>query len=166
VAYKSEPRKPDALNRSRGNFELDEAAMTRLKGIYQESLERAFTRGGAFALAHEPAPGVIRVVGHIVNLVVNTPPVQGREDDYVVEAGEMTLILDVRDSQTLEPLTRLVDRRAIRPGTTSVGGGYQSGPVTNWGAVRDLCENWARVLHDWLLVLQESRIPPAPDVAP
>jgi hypothetical protein len=165
VAYKSEPQRPDATNRSRGNFKLDDTAMKRLKQIYHDAFDREFRGDDAFSLVYDPGPGVMRISGHIVNLVVNAPPVQGGEEDYLVSGGEMTLILDVRDSVSLDPLTRLVDRREIRPGTTAMSGGYQSGAATNWGGVRDLCRNWTSVLRDWLGDLSVSTIPPAPDLA-
>jgi len=162
VSYKDEPRPASTMSRSRGNYALDDAGMERLKQIYRESLERELTRREAFTVAHEAGPGVLRVTGHIVNLVVNVPPMRGGERDFVFDAGEMTLVLDVRDSRSDEPLMRIVDRRAIRPGSTSLAGAYESGPVTNTGALRDLFFEWALVLRDWIDLLQANPVPPAP----
>jgi len=162
VSYKTEPRPASTLSRARGNYALDEAGMERLKQIYRESFERELTRGETFTAAQAAGPAVLRVSGHIVNLVVNVPPLRGSDRDFVFDAGEMTLVLDVRDSQSEEPLLRLVDRRAIRPGYTSLAGAYESGPVTNAGALRDLFFEWALVVRDWIDLLHANPVPSAP----
>ena len=98
---------------------------------------------------------MLRLSGRIVNLVVNVPPTRGREADFVQNAGEMTLILVMRDSQTGELLGRVADRRAIRPGSAGLSMVWESGSVRNWGAVRDVFSNWARMLRHALDDLRE-----------
>jgi hypothetical protein len=139
------------------------ATSDRLKRIFQESFERELARSQAFAVVSEAGPSALRVSGHIVNLAVDVPPRRGRERDFVLEAGEMTLILDVRDSQTGEPLARVADRRAIRPSSSNLLGGYESNPVNNWGAVREIFADWARILRDGLDDLRALPVPPVPD---
>ncbi len=150
IAYKSQPRQATSLNRDRGNFALTAAESDRLRRIFQESFEREIARSQQFTLASEVGPNALRVSGHIVNLVVNVPPQLGNERNFVVKAAEMTLILDVRDSETGDPLARVADRRAIQPGSATLGDGFKSGPVANWGAFRDICAGWARVLREGL----------------
>lgn len=160
VSYKRESRRP-----SRASFALDEASVERLKRIFQESFDRQLARSRAFAVASGAGPGVLRVSGHIVNLVVNVPPFRGGEVNFVLDAGEMTLILDVRDSETGEPLARVADRRLIRPSASSVVGGYQSNPVNTWGAVREIFTDWARILREGLDDLHTLTAPPLPEAA-
>jgi hypothetical protein len=161
VAYKREPRPATGMNRGRGNFALDDAAMERLKQIFQESFERALARSQYFAVVEEAGPRVLRVSGHIVDLVVDVPPERGGEFNFVLQAGEMTLILNVHDSQTGAPLARVADRRAIRPRGASITGPYKSTAVNNWGAVREIFSDWARILRDGLDQLRFlTEVPP------
>jgi hypothetical protein len=110
---------------------------------------------------------VLRVSGHIVHLVVTAPPFRGGEVNFVFDAGELTLILDVRDSESHEPLARIADRRAIRPEGTSIASVYRSGPVNNWGALREIFDRWARILREGLDELHTlPRVPPPDAPAP
>jgi hypothetical protein len=145
-------------------FEMDDSALERVKGMFQKAFDGQLSRSRAFAVVSEPGPRVLRVSGHIVNLVVTAPPFRGGEVDLVLDAGELTLILDVRDSESHEPLARIADRRAIRPEGTSITGGYQSGPVNNWGALREIFNTWARFLREGLDDLHQLPALPMPDV--
>jgi hypothetical protein len=162
VAYKEPPRRLSPLDRTRGNRELNDESLQRLEQIYHEYVEHELTKSTTYTIVEGARPGVLRVSSHIINLVVNVAPVVGGERDYVNKAGEITVIIDVRDAQTGEPMTRLVDRRALRPGTAPISGGFESTPVTNWGALRDISSNWGRQLRSWLEELHQITIPPAP----
>ena len=145
---------------ARRSYPLSFDHTERLKRIFQQAMERETARGDQFEIADSAGPRVLRLSGRIVNLVVNVPPTRGGEADFVQNAGEMTLILDMRDSQTGEPLGRVADRRAIRPDSAGLSMVWESGPVRNWGAVRDLFSNWARILRHALDDLREvSQVP-------
>jgi hypothetical protein len=166
VSYASEPRPPTLmLNPRAGNFALSEDSMDRLKQIFRETFAREFAHSAAFAVVDEPGPKVLRLSGHIVKLVWDAPPVRAGRIDFVLDAGEMTLILGVRDAQTGEALARVADRRLIRPGTAAAGGSFESNPVNNWGGVRQVYAAWARYLRadlDDLWRLDEVPAPPEP----
>ena len=141
---------------------LDENSTDRLKKIFQEAFERQLGRSKVFAVVSKAGPDVLRVSGHIVNLSVDVPPYRGGEMNFVVTAGEMTLVLDVRDSRTGTPLARMADKRKIAPSSAGLVSGYQSNAVNNWGAVREICNDWARLLRSGLDDLHQIPIPPAP----
>lgn len=141
---------------------LDPAAMARFKEIFQESFERELQRNDAFRVVQEPGPNVLRVSGHVVDLVVDVPPYRGGEINYILDAGAMTLVLDVYDSLSGAPLARMADRRPIVPSSASVLGGYRSTPVNNWGAVRDVFSEWARILRGALEELRKLPEVPSP----
>jgi hypothetical protein len=141
---------------------LDDFNADRLKKIFQEAFERQLGRSKVFAVVSEAGPDVLRVSGHIVDLSVRVPPYRGGEMNFVVNAGEMTLVLDVRDSRTGTPLARMADKRKIAPSSAGLDSGYQSNPVNNWGAVREICSDWARILRSGLDDLHRLPIPPAP----
>lgn len=117
---------------------------------------RAFTDAG-FEVVTRPGPDVLRVSTGIVDLFVNAPDTQtaGRSTTFTTNAGEATLILEARDSETNALLARLVDRRETRgiPGPTN--------RVTNTSEFRTLANNWARIAASRLSTLKE--ISPVPD---
>jgi hypothetical protein len=162
LAYKTEPILATGMNRRRGNYRLHPDTVERLKQIYRDTFHKEMSQKSNYQVVSDAGPGILRISGHIVNLVVNVPPAHGRQQEFVRDAGEITLIVDVRDAQTSEPLTRIVDRRGIRPGGSGDAAGYESGTVTNFGAMRDIFPIWARLLRDWLDDLGQLSIPPAP----
>ena len=162
VSYKSPPRQASSSNRSRGNFALNDSQMDRLKRIFQEVFQGELEKSQDYQLVTEPGPTVLRVSGHIVDLVVDVPPQRGGERDFVVSAGEMTLILDVRDSVTREPLARVADRRAIQPASAGPGRVYYSNPARNWGEVRNRLQRWASILREGLDYLKQLPEVPEP----
>jgi hypothetical protein len=92
--------------------EILEAARTNFADVFQES----FTKAG-YTIVDRPGPDVLRVTPGVVNLYVNAPDVMsaGRSRSYTANAGEATMVLELRDSQTNALLGRVVDgaRRAI-----------------------------------------------------
>lgn len=117
---------------------------------------RAFTDAG-FEVVTRPGPDVLRVQTAVVNLFVNAPDTMsaGRSTTFTTNAGEATLVLEARDSQTGALLGRIVDRRETRgiPGQTN--------RVTNTSEFRTLANNWARIAASRLGTLKE--ISPIPD---
>jgi hypothetical protein len=166
VSYKEEPRPATSMNRRRGNFALRTRDIDRMKQFFQETFVREFDKSDALRVATKGSQGVLLLQGHIVNLVIDAPPALAGERDFRQAAGEMTLILDVRDAVTGEALARLADRRAIAPGKLGIDGGYESTPVTSFGAMRDAFTEWARLSRDYILELRQLEIPPAPELAP
>jgi hypothetical protein len=162
VSYKSPPQRASASNRSRGNFALSESQMDRLKRSFQEAFEQELEKSEAFQLVTEPGPTALRVSGHIVDLVVDAPPQRGSDRSFIMSAGEMTLILEVRDSLTREPLARLADRRAIRPTQAGAGRVYYSNPARNWAEVRNRMQHWATLLREGLDHLKQLPEVPEP----
>jgi hypothetical protein len=166
VSYKSPPRKATASNRSRGNFALSDEDMDRLKRMFQEVFEEELAKSEDYRLATEPGADALRVTGHIVDLVVDVPPQRGATYNFVMKAGEMTLIMDVRDSITGEPLARVADRRAVRPAAGGPSTLYYSTPVRSWGEVRRRFQTWASLLREGLDELNQLPEVPLPSEAP
>lgn len=108
-----------------------------------------FTRAG-FEVVTLPGPDVLRVRTAVLNLFVNAPDVAspGRSRSFTSNAGEATLVLEARDSQTGALLARAVDRREGRglPGPTT--------RVSNTSEFRTVARGWARVSAGHLQSLQ------------
>jgi hypothetical protein len=117
---------------------------------------RAFTDAG-FEVVTRDGPDVLRVSTGLVNLTVNAPDTMsaGRSRTYTTNAGQATLVLEARESETNALLARVVDRRETR---TMFG---PANRVTNSADFRALATTWARIAASRLERLRE--ISPVPD---
>jgi len=107
---------------------------------FEEVFEKEFRKAG-YAVVTAPGPDVLRVSTGVANLYINAPDVMapGRSRSYTANAGEATLVLEVRDSRTNALLGRVVDRRETRD---MVG---QASRVTNTADFKSLFKQWAGI---------------------
>jgi Protein of unknown function (DUF3313) len=116
--------------------EILAAARSNFEDIFRE----VFTEAG-YEVVTAPGPDVLRVSTGVLNLYLNAPDTMsaGRSRTYTANAGEATLVIEVRDSTTNAVLGRVVDRRE-----TMEGVGMQSANrVTNLADFRALFKQWA-----------------------
>ena len=113
-----------------------EAARSNFDDIFQE----AFT-GAGYAVVATPGPDVLRVSTGVLNLYLNAPDTMsaGRSRSFTANAGEATLVIEVRDSTTGALLGRVVDQRETRDS----GGMQMANSVTNLSDFRVLFKQWA-----------------------
>jgi hypothetical protein len=149
------------MNRSRSTGRrVNESDVARIKetvsGSTIEVFTRAFTDAG-FEVVTAAGDDVLRIDTAVINLFVNAPDTMapGRSTVFTTNAGEATLVLEARDSQTNALLARVVDRREARnfPG--------RSNRVTNTADFRSLAADWGRIAASRLNTLKE--ISPIPD---
>jgi hypothetical protein len=102
---------------------------------------------GGYTLVQTPAEGVLQVRPNIVNLYINAPDNQdaGRTRSYVIDAGEMTLALELRDSVTGTLLAQARDRKR----------GTENGRVALANSVMNRVEA-ERALRGWALQLRSN----------
>ncbi|NRA09597.1 MAG: DUF3313 family protein [Myxococcales bacterium] len=150
IAYQSPPRRyapgTGAMN---ANFALSPRATDHMKRYFHEALVEELIQSEDFRIATAPGPDVLRISGHIVNLLITAPPEREQLPDekvYVTSTGSMTLLLDARDSLSGEPLVRVGERRDITLGD-GVSQFYWSNPVSSAGAVQLVFDDWARRLR-------------------
>ena len=133
--------------------------MERLRNLFQEALESEFAESHVFSITDKPAPDVLRVRAHLVDIVVLTPP-QRSDHVYVGDAGELTMILDVSDSQSRVPLARLSERAKLTPPGVGV---ELNRPGYEWGQLRRLFRKWSSLLRGGLEALPSlGPVPPPP----
>jgi len=113
------------------------AARTSFDDVFAE----AFTKAG-YTIVKEPAADVLRISTAVVNLYINAPDTMsaGRSRSFTAEAGEATLVLEVRDSLTNALLGRVLDRRETRG---AAAGMQMTTSVTNQAEFRALFRQWA-----------------------
>jgi hypothetical protein len=109
---------------------------------FDEVFAEAFGEAG-HEVVTAPGPDVLRLSPGIANLYINAPDVRSSAvaRQYVVSAGEATLVLEVRDSVTGALLARAVDRRETRRSAAPT----ISSSVTNKADFMRLFEQWAGI---------------------
>jgi hypothetical protein len=133
--------------------EILAAARSNFDGIFRE----AFADAG-YAVADGPGPDTLRVYTGVVNLFVSAPNTQGsstRNRTYTADAGDATLVLELRDSTTGAILARVVDERE-----TQSTGIHRSTDMRNVEAFRAMFREWGRICTRGLGELQ--RLSPLP----
>ncbi|MFZ0266004.1 DUF3313 family protein [Caulobacter sp.] len=103
-------------------------------------LEKAYTAGG-YPVVTEPAPDVLRVRTSLIDIVVRAPDVAGAMNvrTYSRDAGEITLVMEARDSVTGSLLGRVVDDRTVDDFTME-----WRNRVTNRADFSRQVETWAK----------------------
>ncbi|MFO1378606.1 MAG: DUF3313 family protein [Steroidobacteraceae bacterium] len=99
-----------------GAFGLRAADVDRMRSDLAALVHGTFAKvlgEGGYQVVEAAGEGVLQVEPDIVNLYVNAPdPLEpGRSRTYVLNTGEMTLALELRDSVTGTLLARARDRR-------------------------------------------------------
>jgi hypothetical protein len=102
----------------------------------------AFSKAG-YTIVTAPGADVLRLSPAVTNLYINAPDVMaaGRSSTYTANAGEATMILELRDSVSGALLARVTDRRETRDSI----GLQQANRVTNTADFRSLFRNWANI---------------------
>ena len=136
------------------------AASSNFSDVWTKALEKA-----GYPVVTAPGPDVLRLSTAIVNLYINAPDTMdaGRVTTYTAEAGEATLILEARDSQTNALLGRVVDRRETRSSVAM----QSANRVTNQADFRSLFSQWASIAGKGLEELKAvSPVPADADAGP
>jgi len=137
-----------ARSSNQKKFYISDRNRERLIETVSEIFDEELAKSEHFAIADEPGPDVMILRGGIFDIVSRVPPDQvGRNEIYLASVGEGTLVLELKDSLSLETIYRGVERRAAQP----VGGNLRrSSTVTNWAEVRRLARRWAVKMREGL----------------
>ena len=120
---------------------------TGLAKLVREQFEKALTAQGRYPVVAAAAPDVLKLRINIANLYVNAPEAaSGASPSYnfSMSAGEMTLFLELFDSETGQILARAVDRQEGRSPNIA----RMAGSVTNVAAAEGIAAEWARIMRD------------------
>jgi hypothetical protein len=123
------------------------AARSNFDEVFIETLTKA-----GYTIVQAPGPDVMRLSTAVLNLYVTAPdvPTAGRSVTYTTEAGEATLVIEVRDSTTNLLLGRVLDRRETQRSTMQM-----TTSVTNRAEFRALFRAWADIVVKGLGELKE-----------
>jgi len=114
--------------------------------LVYEQFVKALAEKGGYPVVSESGPDVLRLKIYIVNLYVNAPdnPSAGRSRTFAMSAGEMTLFMELYDSESGQILARVADRQLGRTSAMA----KKASQVTNIGEAEDIAAAWARILRD------------------
>jgi len=137
-----------AMRSGSGPYFIDDKARERFEKNVTEVFTEEMAKSTRFELVDGPGPDVLKVRGGLLDVISYVPPeTVGRSEVYLRSVGEATLVLELRDSETLTILARSIDRRAAE----QVGGTIQySSTVTNSAEARRLIRRWAVQLREAL----------------
>lgn len=115
-----------------------------LAKLFMETFRKEVEKGG-YAVVDKPAPDVLRVSPTLADVYINAPDVMtpGRTQTYVMSAGRMTLVAELRDSETGAILARVADQKEAREELTL----QLSSGVENSAEARRAIADWARILR-------------------
>lgn len=116
--------------------------------LVRDQFIRDIEKHGGYPVVDQPAADVLRVTARIQDLYITAPDTldSARDRTYVRSAGEMTLVAELRDSETGQLLARAVDRR-VDPDSYPM---ELATSVSNSAAARQAVSAWTRILRDRL----------------
>jgi len=118
-----------------------------LAELARKVFRRVLEKKGGYPLVEEAGDDVLRVRAQIVDLYINAPETNSSAitRTYVVDAGEMTLVAELYDSQTNALIARVVDReRGLDRGLNEL---QIANRVTNTAEADRIISSWARRLR-------------------
>jgi len=115
IAYKKEPRGTGRMRsaHNESNFALTPQQTENMKGLFQEAAVNALTSDNGYLIVSHPGPDVLRLRGALIDLVVTVPTEEpaGRSRTFAESYGAVTLVVELRDSETGEIFARVADRK-------------------------------------------------------
>jgi hypothetical protein len=141
-----DPEGDSAITKIRGRVD-PEKIKTELAELYEETSKKEIEKGN-YPVVDMPGDDVLRLTPAIVNLYINAPDRMdpGRTYTYVVDAGSMTLVAELRDSSTNTLLARVIDKQE----GSDFGYMQIANSVTNSAEARRIVAKWADQLRDAL----------------
>jgi hypothetical protein len=123
---------------------------TTFNGILAEEFQK-----NGYQVVTSPGPDVLRVRTGIIDLTVSSPDVRSSSRTYSAswEAGQATLVVEARDSQSSALLGRALDRRLAGDRATQ---SYLRNSVTNKADFKILFRQWADLSVEGLTRLKNG----------
>ncbi len=117
------------------------------KIVYDEFVSELQSKS-TYMVVNEAGADVLRVRASIVNLYVTAPDAlsSGPTKTYTISPLEMTLFVELFDSETGEVIARVVDRREAR----GTGMATLTSKSVNAAEARAIASAWARILRNGL----------------
>ena len=146
VAY----RTPD---RSQNQFPLDETKKEAFRDLLKKTFVTEFENLQNIELVEQPGPTRLDLHVRVQDITATLPGRRvgdvGRATFALEAIGEVTLVIELRDSESEEVLMRVFDQRAVE-GVAMLQGNQT---VSRWPDIEQLCQQWALRVRTGLDVL-------------
>jgi hypothetical protein len=133
-------RTPD---RTQNQFPLGEDQKTRFRAEMAVAFGEELGKMQNLELVTEPGPEVLDLNVRVQDIVAGSPGTRvgamGRASFALETVGQMTLVLELRDSESEEVLVRVFDRRAVE-GAAMLSG---DNVISTWEGVERVVARWA-----------------------
>jgi hypothetical protein len=140
-------RTPD---RSQNQFPLGEDQKTRFRAAMAVAFGEELGQLQNLEIVTEPGPDVLDLNVRVQDIVARSPGTSmgamGRASIALETVGELTLVIELRDSESEEVLVRAIDRSAVE-GAAML---REQGVVSTWEGVERLCQRWASRVREGL----------------
>lgn len=139
------------LDWQKRNPDVTASDVTRIRSqgtaVFNEIFSNALTMQHGYPITTQPGPDVLRVSASLTELDVSAAPgTTGTQRMFIVSPDDLTLTLELRDSQSGALLARAIDKEKGR----SFGNLKVEGSVENSAEARRAVEMWAGLLRSAL----------------
>ena len=133
---------------SKSEFPINDHNREKIVTTVGEVLREEVSENTRFAFTDEPAQDTLILTVSLLDIVSRVPPERAsRSEIYISRAGEITIVLELRDSLSGETLLRAAERGAVqRPGNQ----GMRANSVMGWSELRRLARRWGVKIRDGL----------------
>ena len=143
-------RTPD---RSQNQFPVDQGDKGQFRDYLKGEFVREFANLQNIELVDAPGPTVLDLHVRVQDIFATLPGRRvgdaGRATFALQAIGEVTLVIELRDSESEEVLVRVFDQRALE----GVAMFQDNKPVARWPDIEQLCKQWALRVREGLDVL-------------
>jgi hypothetical protein len=139
IAYRAASERKRNGRRPKSSHDSETTA--RISKILRESLGYEFLQSNRFTVVTQTGANILSIRGHAMDLDIDFSPAPAGEERHGGVLGELTLVLDVQDSQTGEQLVRLVDQIGIP--RRGFGLGAEHAAPSTWRSIGARFSEWA-----------------------
>lgn len=137
-----------SMRSSQSEFPIEEKNREKIIATVGEVLGEEISQNTRFTITDKPDPDTLILAVSLLDIVSNVPPEPiGRGDVYLSRIGEVTIVLELKDSHSGETLLRAAERGAVEPAGNR---GIRSNSVTNMSELRRLARRWGAKIRGGL----------------